>query len=45
MKHMKKAGKFYSFEILEGLWQEISINIIRPLSKSKDKDAIVVIVD
>ena len=32
-------------EIPQGLWQEISINIIEPLSKSKDKDIIVVIVN
>ena len=32
-------------EIPEGLWQEISINIIRLLPQSKGKDAIVVIVD
>jgi len=32
-------------EILEGPWQEININIIRPLLKSNGKDIIVVIVD
>ena len=32
-------------EIPEGLWQEISIDIIGLLSKLKDKNAIVVIVD
>jgi len=32
-------------EILKGLWQEISINIIGPLPKSNGIDAIVVIVD
>ena len=32
-------------ETLEGLWQKISIDIIRPLPKSKNKDTIIVIVD
>ena len=42
---MKKAGQLHLLETLEELWQEISINIIRPLPKSNNKDAIVVIVD
>jgi len=42
---MKKAGELHLLEILEGLWQEISINIIGSLPKSKDKDVIMVIVD
>ena len=42
---MKKAGELYSLETPEGLWQEISINIIGLLPKSNDKDVIVVIVD
>ena len=42
---MKKAGELYLLEILEEPWQKISINIIGPLPKSKDKDTIVVIVD
>jgi len=42
---MKKAGELHLLEILEGSWQEISINIIGSLPKSKDKDAIIVIVD
>jgi len=32
-------------KVLEGPWQEISIDIIGPLPKLKDKDAIGVIVD
>ena len=32
-------------KILEGLWKEISINIIGPLPKSNKKDVIIVIVD
>ena len=42
---MKKARELHSLETPEGLWQEISINIIGLLPKSNDKDAIVVIVD
>ena len=42
---MKKAGKLHSLETPERSWQEISINIIGPLSKPNDKDAIVVIID
>ena len=42
---MKKAGKLYQLETSEELWQEISIDIIGLLLKSKDKNAIVVIVD
>ena len=42
---MKKAGELYLLKTLEGPWQEISIDIIGPLPKLKDKDAIVVIMD
>ena len=42
---MKKAGKLHSLETPEGSQQEISINIIGPLLKPNDKDAIVVIID
>lgn len=42
---MKKVGELYPLEILEILWQEISIDIIGPLPKSNDKDVIIVIVD
>jgi len=45
VQYMKKTGELHSLEIPQGPWQEISINIIEPLSKSKDKDTIVVIVD
>jgi len=45
VQHIKKARELYSLETLEGQWQEISIDIIELLLKSKDKDAIVVIVD
>jgi len=42
---MKKAGELHLLEIPQGLWQEISIDIIRPLTRSNNKDTIVVIVD
>jgi len=42
---MKKAGELYLLKIPEELWKEISINIIGPLPKSNEKDAIIVIVD
>jgi len=32
IQHMKKVGEFYLLEILEGSWQEISIDIIGLLS-------------
>ena len=45
VQHQKKAGELYTLEIPQGLWQEISIDIIGPLPKSNRMDAIVVIVD
>ena len=42
---MKKVGELHSLKTPEELWQEISINIIKPLPKSDRKDVIVVIVD
>jgi len=42
---MKKAGELHPLEMSEEPWQEISINIIGPLSRSNGKDTIVVIVD
>ena len=45
MQHIKKAGELHSLKIPEGLWQEISIDIIGPLPKSNEKDAIIVIVN
>jgi len=41
----KKARELHSLETSEELWQEISIDIIRPLTRSNNKDTIVVIVD
>jgi len=45
MQHMKKAGELYLLKMPEEPWQEISINVIGPLSKFNKKDAIIVIVD
>jgi len=42
---MKKAGKLHLLGIPEKSWQKISIDIIGPLPKLNDKDAIVVMVD
>ena len=42
---MKKAEELHLLKTLEGLWKEISINIIGPLLKSNGQDIIVVIVD
>jgi len=45
VQHQKKAGELHPLEIPEGPWQEISIDIMGPLPKSNEIDAIVVIVD
>ena len=45
VQHMKKVGELYPLKTPEGLWQEISIDVIGSLPKSDGKDAIVVIVD
>ena len=45
MQHMKKAEELHLLKMLEGLWQDISINVIGTLPKSNEKDAIIVIVD
>ena len=42
---MKKAGELHLLEILQGPWQEISIDIVGPLLKLNGKDTIVVIVN
>ena len=44
-QHQKKVGELHLLEIPQGLWQEISIDIIGPLPKSNGMDAIVVIVN
>ena len=45
VQHQKKSEELHPLEISQGLWQEISINIIEPLPRSNGIDAIVVIVD
>ena len=45
IQHQKKAGELHPLEISQGPWQEISIDIIRPLLKSNGMDTIVVIID
>ena len=45
VQYQKKPGELHLLEILQGLWQEISINIVRPLPKSNGKDTIMVIID
>ena len=45
VQHQRKAGELHPLEIPQGPWQEISIDIIRPLPKSNGMDVIIVIVD
>ena len=45
VQHMKKIGELYPLKTPERSWKEISIDIIGPLLKSNEKNAIVVIVD
>jgi len=45
VQHQKKSGKLHPLEIPQGLWQEISIDIIELLPRSNRMDAIVVVVD
>jgi len=45
VQHQRKTGELHPLEIPEGLWQDISIDMIGPLPKSNGMDAIVVIVD
>jgi len=45
VQHQRKAGELHLLKISQGLWQEISIDIIGPLPKSNRMDVIVVIVD
>jgi len=42
---MKKAVPLYLLSIPKTPWEEISIDIIGPLPRSEDKDAILVVVD
>jgi len=45
VQHQQKAGELHPLEIPNGPWQDISIDMIGPLSNSNGKDAILVIVD
>ena len=45
VQHQRKAGELHPLEIPEGPWQDISIDMIGPLSRSNGMDAMVVIVD
>jgi len=45
VQHQRKYEELYPLEILQGLWQDISIDVIGPLPKSNGKDVIMVIVD
>ena len=45
VQHQRKTGELHSLEIPQEPWQEISIDIIKPLPKSNGMDAIVIIVD
>jgi len=45
VQHQRKAGELHPLEIPEGLWQDISIDMIGPLPSSNGMDAIVVIMD
>jgi len=45
VQYMKKSRELHALEMSEEPWQKISIDIIRPLSKSNGKDIIVVIID
>jgi len=42
---MKKAVPLYPLLTPKTLWEEINIDVIGPLPKSEDKDAILVVVD
>jgi len=45
IQHQKKAGELHPLEIPQGPWQEISIDVIRPLLRSNRMNTIVVIID
>ena len=45
MQHQRKAGELHPLEIPEGPWQDISIDMIGPLPRSNEMDAILVVVD
>ena len=45
VQHQKRAGELHPLEISEGPWQDISIDMIGPLPRLNEIDAILVIVD
>jgi len=45
VQHMRKAAPLHPLFTPKTLWEEISIDVIGPLPRSEDKDAILVIVD
>jgi len=45
IQHQKKARELHPLEIPQGPWQEISIDVIRPLLRSNRMNTIVVIID
>ena len=45
VQHIKKARELHFLKTLEGLWKEISINVIGPLLKSNEKDMIIIIMN
>jgi len=45
VQYMKKAIPLHPLPTSKTPWEEISINIIGPLLRSEDKDAILVVVD
>jgi len=45
VQHQKKSGELHPLKIPQGPWQEINIDIVRPLPKFNGMDAIMVIVD
>jgi len=44
VQHIKKATPLYLLFMPKTLWEEISINIIGPLPRLEDKNAILVII-
>jgi len=45
VQHMKRAGPLHPLSTPKTPWEEISIDVIGPLSRSEDKDAILVVVN
>ena len=45
VQHQRKAGKLHPLEIPEEPWQDISIDMIGPLPRLNEMDAILVVVD